>query len=89
MTQIEVLPKKIVVVGPSQVLENIDTLYELADLIERAIRNDALPTINEGGIIRPEFNEELSELIEINSFAFSLFSISYFLNPVFSHISYL
>jgi len=47
--------------------ENFDDLYELADLIKRAIRDDALPTINEGGIIRPEFNKELSELVEVRS----------------------
>ena len=44
---------------------DIDNLYQLANLIERAIREDAPPTINEGGIIKPDFNQKLSELIEI------------------------
>ncbi len=45
--------------------EDVDNLYQLANLIERAIREDAPPTINEGGIIKPDFNQKLSELIEI------------------------
>ncbi|MDI6686946.1 MAG: DNA mismatch repair protein MutS [Desulfobacterales bacterium] len=46
--------------------EDVDDLYKLADLIERAIREDAPPTINEGGIIKPDFNQELYELVEIS-----------------------
>lgn len=45
--------------------EDVDNLYQLAKLIERAIREDAPPTINEGGIIKPDFNQKLFELIEI------------------------
>ncbi len=45
--------------------EDVDNLYQLAKLIERAIREDAPPTINEGGIIKPDFNQKLYELIEI------------------------
>ncbi len=45
---------------------NIDQLNDLADLIERAIREDASPTIHEGGIVNTGFNDELDELIEIS-----------------------
>ncbi len=41
-------------------------LYELASLIERAIREDARPTINEGGIIKTGYLAELDELISIS-----------------------
>ena len=43
--------------------QNIDSLCELASLIESAIREDAPPTINEGGIIKTGYNAELDELI--------------------------
>jgi len=43
-----------------------DDLQPLADLIERAIREDAPPVINEGGIIKKGFNSELDELIAIS-----------------------
>lgn len=46
--------------------ENIEDLYDLADLIEKAIREDAPPTINEGGMIRPGYNAEIDELINIS-----------------------
>ncbi len=46
--------------------QNIDNLCELADLIESAIREDAPPTINEGGIIKTGYNAELDELISIS-----------------------
>jgi DNA mismatch repair protein MutS len=46
--------------------ENLDHLPELADLIERSIREDAPPTINEGGIIKPNYNNELDELVQIS-----------------------
>lgn len=46
--------------------EDVENLYQLAELIERAIRQDAPPTINDGGIIKPDFNQELFELIEIS-----------------------
>ncbi|QTA92193.1 DNA mismatch repair protein MutS [Desulfonema magnum] len=38
----------------------------LADLIEKAIREDAPPTIHEGGIIKTGYNSELDELITIS-----------------------
>ena len=43
--------------------QNIDNLRDLARLIDRAIREDAPPTINEGGIIKTGYNAELDELI--------------------------
>ncbi len=42
-------------------------LEALADLIQAAIREDAPPTINEGGIIKFGFNPELDELIQIST----------------------
>ena len=44
----------------------IEGLADIADLIDRSIREDAPPTINEGGIIRQGFNPELDELILIS-----------------------
>ncbi|MDM8522718.1 DNA mismatch repair protein MutS [Desulfococcaceae bacterium HSG8] len=41
-------------------------LLELADLIENTIREDAPPSINEGGIIREGYNSELDELITLS-----------------------
>ncbi len=46
--------------------QNIDSLYDLAGLIGRAIREDAPPTINEGGIIKTGYNAELDELISMS-----------------------
>lgn len=46
--------------------QNIDNLRDLARLIDRAIREDAPPTINEGGIIKTGYNAELDELISIS-----------------------
>jgi DNA mismatch repair protein MutS len=46
--------------------KNLDDLYGLAELIGQAIREDAPPTINEGGIIKPGFNSDLDELINIS-----------------------
>jgi DNA mismatch repair protein MutS len=46
--------------------EALDHLNDLAELIERAIREDAPPTINEGGIIRSGYNNELDELVQIS-----------------------
>ncbi len=43
-----------------------EELNRLSDLIERAIREDAPPVINEGGIIKKGFNHELDELIDIS-----------------------
>ncbi|BBO67161.1 DNA mismatch repair protein MutS [Desulfosarcina alkanivorans] len=41
-------------------------LDELAGLIDRAIREDAPPTITEGGMIRTGYDQELDELIRIS-----------------------
>lgn len=46
--------------------QNVDDLYELAKLIEKAIREDAPPTTHEGGIIKTGYNSELDELISIS-----------------------
>ena len=46
--------------------EKIDHLAELADLIERAIREDAPPTLNEGGIIKSGYKRELDDLVHIS-----------------------
>jgi len=45
---------------------HVDTLNQLADLLESAIREDAPPTIQEGGIIKTGFSQQLDELIEIS-----------------------
>jgi DNA mismatch repair protein MutS len=45
---------------------NIETLQDLATLIEQAIREDAPLTINEGGIIKTGYNAELDTLIAIS-----------------------
>ncbi len=45
---------------------SIDDLEKLAELIEKAIREDAPPTINEGGIIKKGYNPELDELIAVS-----------------------
>jgi len=45
---------------------DVDKLSTLARLIEISIREDAPPTINEGGIIKKGFNPELDELIKIS-----------------------
>ncbi|MBI5064477.1 MAG: DNA mismatch repair protein MutS, partial [Desulfatitalea sp.] len=44
----------------------IGDLQALAALIERAIREDAPPTINEGGMIQKGYHAELDELIQIS-----------------------
>jgi DNA mismatch repair protein MutS len=46
--------------------EKIDNLSKLADLIDRSIREDAPPTINEGGIIKTGYNQALDELVQIS-----------------------
>jgi len=46
--------------------ENIDPLQSLAKLIERSIREDAPPTINEGRIIKTGYRKELDELVQIS-----------------------
>ncbi len=45
---------------------DLELLLETADLIQRAIREDAPPVINEGGIIKSGFNPELDELISLS-----------------------
>ena len=47
--------------------ETIDDLMRLSELIAAAIREDAPPTVNEGGLIQPGFNPELDELVRISS----------------------
>ncbi len=49
-----------------QWVEPLENLYELASLIDAAIREDAPPTINEGGLIREGYNSQLDELISIS-----------------------
>ncbi len=46
--------------------QTMESLNNLAYLIEESIREDAPPTINEGGIIKEGFNAELDELIKIS-----------------------
>ncbi len=46
--------------------ENLDHLSELADLIEQAIREDAPPAINEGGIIKTGYDQALDEIVQIS-----------------------
>jgi DNA mismatch repair protein MutS len=46
--------------------EDHDNLRILADLIEKAIREDAPPVIHEGGMIKSGYNSELDELVNIS-----------------------
>ena len=46
--------------------DEIDHLPDLADLIHRAIREDAPPTVNEGGIIKDGYSQELDDLVQIS-----------------------
>jgi DNA mismatch repair protein MutS len=46
--------------------QNIDNLCELAGLIEKAVREDAPPFVNEGQMIKTGFNAELDELISMS-----------------------
>jgi DNA mismatch repair protein MutS len=46
--------------------EKLDRLNALAELIDQSIREDAPPTINEGGIIKSGYNIELDELVQIS-----------------------
>jgi DNA mismatch repair protein MutS len=46
--------------------ENLNPLYELAEVIEKAIREDAPPVINEGGIIKTGYREDLDDLVKIS-----------------------
>jgi len=47
-------------------LDDLGPLPDLAGLIDDAIREDAPPTIHEGGMIKPGFNPELDQLIQIS-----------------------
>ena len=46
--------------------EKIDNLSKLADLIDRSIREDAPPSIIEGGIIKTGYDQALDELVQIS-----------------------
>jgi DNA mismatch repair protein MutS len=46
--------------------ENLQPLYQLSEVIEKAIREDAPPTINEGGMIKPGYHAGLDELVKIS-----------------------
>jgi DNA mismatch repair protein MutS len=46
--------------------ENLNPLYELAEMLEKAIREDAPPTIGEGGIIKQGYHKDLDELVKIS-----------------------
>jgi DNA mismatch repair protein MutS len=46
--------------------DTVDDLSGLAGLIERSMREDAPPTVNEGHLIKPGFNAELDELVRIS-----------------------
>jgi len=45
---------------------SLDALAGLPDLIETAIREDASPVLNEGGLMKTGYNPELDELIQIS-----------------------
>ena len=46
--------------------ENLNPLDELAETIEKAIREDAPPTISEGGMVKPGYDSALDELVKIS-----------------------
>jgi DNA mismatch repair protein MutS len=46
--------------------ENLEPVSELAQLIEKVIREDAPPVINEGGMIKPGYHKELDDLVKIS-----------------------
>ncbi|MDX1708028.1 MAG: DNA mismatch repair protein MutS, partial [Desulfobacterales bacterium] len=46
--------------------ENLNPLYQLAALIEKAIREDAPPTTTEGGMIKTGYHDGLDELVKIS-----------------------
>jgi len=43
-----------------------EKLVRIADLLDAALREDAPPTLNEGGLIREDYNQELRELIAVS-----------------------
>jgi len=46
--------------------EDLDDLNQLADLMEKAIREDAPPTLHEGGMIKTGYHADLDRLIQIS-----------------------
>ena len=46
--------------------EDLDGLNQLADLLEKAIREDAPPTLHEGGMIKTGYHTDLDRLIQIS-----------------------
>ncbi len=44
----------------------LEPILPLVTLVERSIREDAPPAVNEGGIIKPGYNSDLDELIRIS-----------------------
>jgi len=46
-------------------ISGMDNLEEVVTLVKKAIKEDPANTIREGGVINPNFNEELQELHEI------------------------
>ena len=46
--------------------EDLERLSGVAQILEDAVLEDAPPTVNEGGMIRPGYNEELNELVQIS-----------------------
>ncbi|MBN2418022.1 MAG: DNA mismatch repair protein MutS [Deltaproteobacteria bacterium] len=49
----------------SDIAENLDTLQDVAEIIEKAICDEPPVSLKEGGLIREGYNEELDELISI------------------------
>ncbi|MGD9159206.1 MAG: DNA mismatch repair protein MutS [Desulfobacteraceae bacterium] len=49
----------------SDLAENLDTLQDVAEIIEEAICDEPPVSLREGGLIREGYNEELDELISI------------------------
>jgi DNA mismatch repair protein MutS len=49
----------------SETSSRIDTLDDVAEIIDEAIRDDPPVTVREGGLIREGYNDELDELIRI------------------------
>ncbi len=45
---------------------SLEPLAALSDLIENAVREDAPPVLNEGGLIKTGYNPELDELVQIS-----------------------
>ncbi len=43
----------------------LDEMRDIADLIERAILDDPSPALNEGGIIKPGYDEELDRIVSV------------------------